>query len=83
MKKDKSVCQICGRPSPVLYYRDSAVGWVCRRCDPLAGVGSLSKKDKIRSRVLMPDGKVLEGRQGLAVQSRRLRTQERARKATQ
>ncbi|MDD4984691.1 MAG: hypothetical protein PHQ43_02705 [Dehalococcoidales bacterium] len=80
MAKSKSICQICGQAKPVLYYRDSSVGWVCRDCDPMAGVGSFSKKDKIRSRVLMPDGSVLGGRQGLAVQSQRLRVQEKARK---
>jgi hypothetical protein len=52
--------------------------WLCANCYPF--VGAWSHVEKIKSRVRMPDGKVIQGTQAQRIADTRRRTQEKARK---
>lgn len=67
-------CDVCGKPASSLKLTD--LGWVCRDCYSGVWLEPWSARDKIRSRVLMPDGKVATGMRGLRIRDQRLKAQE-------
>jgi hypothetical protein len=50
--------------------------WLCPNCSPF--MGGWSKIEKIRSRVRMPDGKVLQGHEAQRISDARRWAQEKA-----
>lgn len=49
---------------------------LCDDCYPLGAVSKgFNKRDTIKSRVVMPDGKVIQGREGQRILDSRLRSQ--------
>ncbi|MCK9601060.1 MAG: hypothetical protein M0R06_18610 [Sphaerochaeta sp.] len=67
-------CAKCGE----LTNKSSLVNgaWLCPNCHPF--LGAWSKTEKIRSRVRMPDGRVLQGLQAQRISDARRRAQEKA-----
>lgn len=62
-------------------YEDGDGKWhsgECEDCYPMSKVGSWSKIDKIKSRVRMPDGTVLQGRSGQRIIDARRKAQSKS-----
>lgn len=70
-------CANCGRNCVQATLIDVDEGWLCHQCRQPMG---WTKKEKIKSRVRMPDGTILQGKQGQRVVSERLKAQEKTEK---
>lgn len=70
-----SICAKCKKEASRLVLVDPAEGWLCSDCRFTAG--SWTKREKIQSRVRMPDGTILQGHQGIKILNERQRNQER------
>jgi hypothetical protein len=69
-------CDKCGKETNKSSLCDGK--WLCPDCYPF--LGNWSHVEKIKSRVRMPDGKVIQGYEGQKIMTARLKTQEKARK---
>jgi len=68
-----SICDQCGEKAFRLFFVGDK--WLCEKCYPLGKFNRWTWREKIKSRTLMPDGTVLQGRQGIKVKDERLRRQ--------
>ena len=72
-------CDKCGKETGRLHYKDPESGWLCNDCLNFVPSG-WTKQEKIKSRVVMPDGKVLEGRQAKPYRKEMLKINDKMRK---
>ena len=66
-----SKCGKCGLEARRMSLVDGV--WLCDTCYPF--MGAWSKTEKIKSRARMPDGKVLQGRDGQKIMDKKLKDQ--------